>query len=942
MASFADNIPQFNPYVSQLPVELMTQVGMQKQEKYEQGVEKLQSYYDNVVGGLDMAKDSDKQYAQSLINQVGSNMKWVAAGDFSNQQLVNSVGNMATQITKDPKILNAVSSTALYRQQRAKIQKDIDEGKSNPANIDEFDEQAAPWLNSKEVGEKFNGTYNPFFDVDKFAKEQFDAIKPGGYTHDQVFETDINGHTKFDKKGVPIYSPVMIRLKKEGRLPQEVAGAIDQIMSDPRVSKQLGITGKYNYKGLDSQNLIDTVYNQRDAKLSNYLGRMAELNLDKKLGKDVQADIDSLQSNIDTITSNYDTLAKSANENPNGLRGYLYKEQVKDNYRAIYGSTRVSEETMANPGWDANFKLLSEANEQSRFTQRLSWDMTNAREGRAATAAENKLNRESALNIALTKGKGKGVPGTGAFENIGGATWDENSSALDPIVNFERKKAEVADGFLNSSYNFIWDAFYNGNARADKNVNDLIAKGNSREGAIKLVMDNMAKQEKMTPEQFMNTFGEKAVNRINKNLATASPKLIDQYKAFKNSQQEYNHILAKDAQYTKTLEQELPGTDVDKQLQNLNTKPVSVDFNGQKYNLTKEDFFDAAVYMAGHKSALGLDTKVQSDAAQQAERRLAARGKSFILDTAIDQFGNTITGQHGIATGLIRAGRALRKGITGMFGDDTYARDERGSMLSPMNMGSTGSAFQKNLQTAFDLVHNETTAKALTRKGELIKADNFFRPNVKADILTGDAEEDRATYQQVQLIAGNYVTSGKNLAPKGEPAKFLSAVSGKNPDPFEVKVSEGPGGQPMVTLVSYDDSGVSGSLVIAPDEASNLRIDVGAMYETPAITNVRSIIYSNPSKRTSHGDPADLNTYRNGDSYYQKWKLPKMANSPSGLDAQVNIEYSNSTGLYYANVYGSENGKEGILQTDGFPDLKAVVSQINNIDPTFVRSIIKK
>ena len=44
MASFTDNPNiQFNPYISQLPVEAMVQVGMQKQQRYDEGVQKIQS-----------------------------------------------------------------------------------------------------------------------------------------------------------------------------------------------------------------------------------------------------------------------------------------------------------------------------------------------------------------------------------------------------------------------------------------------------------------------------------------------------------------------------------------------------------------------------------------------------------------------------------------------------------------------------------------------------------------------------------------------------------------------------------------------------------------------------------------------------------------------------------------------------------------------------------
>ena len=100
MASYTDIIPKFNPYIQQLPVEAMVQVGMQKQQQYEQGVQKIQSEIDQVAG-LDIAKGIHKEYLQSKLNNLGTQLATVAAGDFSNFQLVNSVSSMTNQIVKD-------------------------------------------------------------------------------------------------------------------------------------------------------------------------------------------------------------------------------------------------------------------------------------------------------------------------------------------------------------------------------------------------------------------------------------------------------------------------------------------------------------------------------------------------------------------------------------------------------------------------------------------------------------------------------------------------------------------------------------------------------------------------------------------------------------------------------------------------------------------------
>ena len=114
MASFTDQISQFNPYIQELPVEAMVQVGMAKQAQYNQGVQKVQSYIDR-ISGLEIAKPQHKQYLESKMNELGSRLKTVAAGDFSNQQLVNSVAGMTGQVAKDPIVQNAVYSTSVIK-----------------------------------------------------------------------------------------------------------------------------------------------------------------------------------------------------------------------------------------------------------------------------------------------------------------------------------------------------------------------------------------------------------------------------------------------------------------------------------------------------------------------------------------------------------------------------------------------------------------------------------------------------------------------------------------------------------------------------------------------------------------------------------------------------------------------------------------------------------
>ena len=81
MASYTDNLQlltSFTPYREQLPIETMAKVGMQKQQMYNEGVQKIQDSIDKVAG-LPVIREVDKQYLQSKLNSLGTKL----TGDFS-------------------------------------------------------------------------------------------------------------------------------------------------------------------------------------------------------------------------------------------------------------------------------------------------------------------------------------------------------------------------------------------------------------------------------------------------------------------------------------------------------------------------------------------------------------------------------------------------------------------------------------------------------------------------------------------------------------------------------------------------------------------------------------------------------------------------------------------------------------------------------------------
>jgi len=945
MASFTDRLSQFNPYIQELPVQEMYQVGMAKQAQYNQGVQKIQNYIDRVAG-VDVYRDVDKQYLQSKLGELGNKLKTVAAGDFSNQQLVNSVAGMTSQIAKDPLINNAVSSTAAYRNGLMRIQKDTDEGKSNPANVSNFNKQAQPWLTSQKAGEVFNGSYKPHFDIMKFAKEQFDAIKPGKWSFDQIYETDSDGNYKVNvvknKNGTTskefVVSPYMLRMQKEGRLPAEVTSTLNQIFSDPRVKQQLQITGEYDYANIDPRGLVDMTYDQRDRKTADYNNAIAELRLKKTLEKKdddkkfIQGQIDKLQSQLDAVNGQYDKIAEVATTNPDYVRGFLYKESSLSNLTNMYGSVKESKEVMDNPLWNANFKEFQEANRMKIASAENAFKYTSL----AEQSRQKQLDRENALKIAAMKGSGKKT-GTGApGDKAGipsGLEHAENQSDMDIIASTEQQRANAANDMLDAGNKLIWDGMFANDPKNIQKLNQQMSLGKTREQGIDTIIKNTADANKESVVDFVTRFSQKTIDALNANPGGVPPALRDSYDLFKKKQKTYQSINQEYEDVDKAVAK-IYGTDLANSVKGVDIKDTPMQFQGKDVVVTKQDFYDLALYAKGHASVGGwVDSKVNKEAAASAEKRLNDRGKGFLIPTVLDKFASSYLSPSGVIRDVKST---IRQGVELLpFTDDVYLRNAKG-----YDINEERDPFSINLKKMYSVIDKESTPKILQTKAELLKNKNFFKPEVKMAVLTGDTETDRQTLNDVRRWTLEYGRSGKNLASSDDLNGMTKAIGGDLSDiSLEAKTFTGPGGRKYIQVLGTDlKHNNSGSIVITDDEAKNLGIDVSALYESDEITNVRRAITRSPIGSTSKLDPSDVSTYTQGDAYFEKFEFPRMK-GVTRYDMKANIVYSN--GLYYGYVYANDGTKKNVASTEGDPDLNVLITSLKTMGPEFAQFILK-
>jgi hypothetical protein len=443
MASFTDKISSFNPYIQQLPVEAMVQVGMQKQQQYNEGVQKIQSYVDNIAG-MDVMRPIDKQHLQSRLNDLGNKLKIVAAGDFSNQQLVNSVGGMATQIIKDPKIQAAVQSTANARKQLGLIDEARQKGELTPDNEWFFQRQLDGYLNDNNLVGKggtpinFNGKYLKHYDIDKDVQ---DAISKAHLSSEEWEENAKNPDGS-------INTDILLEKSKKGLLSGKVKNIVDSVYAKPEVQQQLAITGMYRYKDYDGQ-MLATVQDEslaytkkRANELKNAMGIKGTISTADG-AKPSQAIID-IDNQVQAATDKHDAYIKLLNEGKvEEARIALHKEEKEQQYMNAFSWEENSMKSKVSPWFTAsmtraNYNL---AVTKENFDEKMAlknYDLAVQRVG--IDAAELKIKQDIAAGKLNADGSAKALYTLGAanpaeLSKLGSDSYQNKTKALQDEAN---------------------------------------------------------------------------------------------------------------------------------------------------------------------------------------------------------------------------------------------------------------------------------------------------------------------------------------------------------------------------------------------------------------------------------------------------------------------------------------------------------------------------
>ena len=371
MAGFEDQLIAPAPYRETIPVDAYTKVGMIKQQQYDQGVEKVQGMIDSVAG-IDALMPEQKDYLNKAVGQLQSQVSTLASSDFSNQQIVNSVGHLTGQIASDPIIQNTVYSTNAYRNESQKMKQAQDSGKSSPANEYVFQRDFQKWLGSGDPSKAFNATYTPYTDYKgKMLKALNEGILGKGHEDqwmtEMPYQRDGNGKVLLDKNGQPMFDYNTMIEKYQGVSADKIRNVLDSTLDD-NDRNQMMIDGQYEYRGAGKPQLkqiTDESYRNRLDQINSTINGLnvkkstnqnnpqllaqldQEIAQQQKLGKNYQ---DSYLRDIDSI-----------DKDPEGYKGGLYSQNWLSKFSEGYSYAQHSLSYADNPGFK-NAQLEKENN----------------------------------------------------------------------------------------------------------------------------------------------------------------------------------------------------------------------------------------------------------------------------------------------------------------------------------------------------------------------------------------------------------------------------------------------------------------------------------------------------------------------------------------------------------------------------------------------------
>ena len=720
MANFLDVSPrQYNPYYAENPVEAMVTVGAKREEAFNQGIAKVQGYFDTIAG-LDIAKDATKQYVTDKLNQVKKGITQNLAGDFSDARITNQIGGAATQIYKDPIVQNGVISTANYKKGLSDIEAARKAGKSDKNNEDYFANSANQWLSDGQNDTKFSDTYIPYTDIMKKIRENVSAAGLDSNYVEQMFETDTKGNILYDKNNHPIPSKVMTTVQQDTNL-SKVKAIVANALSEGDVQAQLQVDGWANTRSTPVSNIFQTFTDDFNVREANTSEALMQIQVALDASSTTQAQRDALNEQKQELLlqqsgnqKSFEELKQEALTNPESFKQSYYKNGYVNNLVSAFSTNKIKKTNETSPlQTQLNFEKTMAFNQNKE-----NWDRKIQQANYLLAAEDNQIARER-LEAEFPIN-----PATGRREKVDGKTTKKavdpsvklsssnSGESVDALSSFEQSTTAIETKAVSLGVSLIHDFFSKINPGKNLTEAQTIS-------SIKAY----AKANGETFEQYVIRFSKDLGNKSVQNGIKLTPQ----------TQQSIDNITDLSDQYTTRL---LINENLDKQIfkeTGISPKalksslpPVTMKIGGQQVVISPEDRFQ-----------YGLYTQYSSNLPATPEQKTLAKGAETYLKS---KFGNNFMsipnrGEPGYGEAL-----AFNRVNNEFFAKNpkyTQALTKKSKLLSSVVNVSDNFAFGLDETT-------EDRTQAVSDIGALLLGTNRSGPNFDREKISQDLSDTKS------------------------------------------------------------------------------------------------------------------------------------------------------------------------------------------------------
>ncbi|SEW21594.1 hypothetical protein SAMN05428988_3228 [Chitinophaga sp. YR573] len=343
-------------------MDIYATVGMQRQQQYEQGVQKVNSYLDS-LSGLNIARQVDSDYLQGRIGELAEKVNKVASADWSGRGIVNQVGKLAGIVANDPVIKNAVIGTQKYLKDESDIAEAKKNGKWAPENEWLLRREMSSWMNAPQPGVSYQtGGYKPYEDVAAEVIKSWKDAKPNS-TLVQRPNGDFYAYETVNNETVGKDGRTLIETSVKELRPDQIADQINGLLTGGQ-REQLAFSGLYQHRNINSPDdlnkLIDGHFKTTEGTYQRLLdNENLEMSLQAgNAGKiaEIKERIAAIEKKRSELSGSKKSYKEAALTNPDGIKSSIYYESWLGGVSNMLGFSETSTKVVDNPSYKAMFE----------------------------------------------------------------------------------------------------------------------------------------------------------------------------------------------------------------------------------------------------------------------------------------------------------------------------------------------------------------------------------------------------------------------------------------------------------------------------------------------------------------------------------------------------------------------------------------------------------